>query len=132
MVQFRGALRMASDDWRAHYSLGVALEATGDETGAVSEYREASKLFPETPDVHRDLVKLLEKRLDYPAVLEQYTRMIHLHLASYSDLAAARGLILLNVKRGSARLWLQPERAHYGMHPVPLREPCRRHPVREV
>ena len=90
VVQFRGALRMASDDWRAHYGLGVALEATGDETGAVSEYREASKLFPETPGVHRDLVKLLEKRLDYPAVLEQYTEMIHLHLASYSDLAAAR------------------------------------------
>ena len=90
VIQFRGAVQMASDDWRAHHELGRALEATGNEVNAISEYREALTLFPESPDGNKNLARLLEKQSDYAAALEQYTRMIHLHLATYSDLAAAR------------------------------------------
>ena len=53
---------VAPSQWQIHNLMAQALVGTGDEAGAVAEYKESLQIWPKNGDVISKLAALLEKR----------------------------------------------------------------------
>ena len=72
IAEYRKALRLRPNYFDAHYLLGNALYAKGDE-GAIAEFREVLRLQPDYPEAHYNLGIALATRGNNDEAAREFT-----------------------------------------------------------
>jgi tetratricopeptide (TPR) repeat protein/transglutaminase-like putative cysteine protease len=78
IAQYRKALELEPESFRAHRWLGSALYNQQDYDGAVAEYRQALRLRPEDAEVHHDLGDALAWTEGFDAAIIEYREAVRL------------------------------------------------------
>ncbi len=82
VAQFRAALQLEPDNFRAHQTLGDVFSSKKDYDGALSEYREALRLNPKDLDAERGVASVLYNKGDFKGSVAAYQELVRLEPAS--------------------------------------------------
>jgi Tfp pilus assembly protein PilF len=90
---FEHALKVTTDNYVAHYTLGNALAMQGNLTGAIAHYKEALRIKPNYAEVHNNLGNALALQGNLAGAVRHYKESLRI-IASQGDTQRNLGVAL--------------------------------------